>query len=251
MSTPLFLEAKTVPAGTEFPGSVQDYVLLIAQYISVAGNEGIIGLNFGSATPSTDGRDKPWFKTSGSGAPIGLFSWNGTTWAQTPLTVLSGTTAQRPASPNVGTQYFDTDVACSLIFERGKWRTLHGSPGDVKFVAKTTLALALTQNPGWSEFADGRGRVLGGAGSGPGLTERLYNDKVGEETVILATDELPAHAHAMEWKAYSGQHQNGSQGVGVYPVVTGTGNTNTQTVGTGKAHTNMQPTLFLWCLIKE
>lgn len=251
MSTPLFLESKVVPANAEFPGSVQAYVDLIAQYLAIAGNEGIIGLNFGSATPSADDRDKPWFKTSGSGAPIGLFSWNGTTWQQTPLTVLSGTTAQRPAIPSTGTQYFDTDISCALIFERGKWRTLAGVPGDVKFVAKTTLDEAIAQNPGWIEFADGRGRVLGGAGSGPGLTEREYGEKSGEESTVLTTDDLPAHSHGMEWKAYTGQHQNGSQGVGVYPVVTGTGSTNTQNAGTGKAHNTMQPTLFLWCLIKE
>lgn len=247
----LSLTAKTAPVDTEFPGSVQGYINLLAQYLGIAGDEGIIGINFGAATPSSDNRNKPWFKTNSTGVPLGLFSWNGTTWAQMPFALSSGTTPQRPTAPNAATIYFDTDINAALIFERGKWRTLAGSPGDIKHVAKTTLAAALTQNPGWVEFADARGRVLGAAGAGPGLTERAYNDKVGEETVTLTTDDLPAHAHATNWKAYSGQHQNGSQGAGVYPVVSGTGNADTATVGGDKAHMNMQPTIFVWCLIKE
>lgn len=247
----LSLVAKQVPADTEFPGSVQAYIDLLAEYLGVAGNEGIIGINFGAATPSSDDRDKPWLKTTSGGAPLGLFSWNGSTWSQMPFSISSGTTAQRPASPSSASLYFDTDINCALIFERAKWRTLNGSPGDIKYVAKATLAEAITQNPGWKEFADARGRVLGAAGSGPGLTERAYNEKVGEESVTLATDQLPAHAHGTAWKAYSGQHQNGSQGAGVYPVVTGTGSTNTESVGGDEAHNNMQPTLFVWCLIKE
>lgn len=247
----LSLTAKQVPADMEFPGSVQAYVDLLAEYLGIIGNEGIIGVNFGAATPSSDNRDKPWLKTNTGGAPLGWYSWNGSSWAAMSLTLSRGTTAQRPASPAEGTPYFDTDINCALVFERAKWRTLSGSPGDIKHVAKATLAEAITQNPGWKEFEDARGRVLGAAGSGPGLTERAYNDKVGEEAVKLATDHLPTHAHATGYKAYSGQHQNGSQGAGVYPVVTGTGSANTEPVGGDEAHNNMQPTLFVWCLIKE
>ena len=139
-----------------------------------------------------------------------------------------------------------------MIFERGKWRTLAGNPGDVKFVSKTTLALALTQNPGWAQFADANGRVVGAAGSGPGLTLRAVNEKLGEETVQLTSDQLPAHAHETTWKPYSGAFQNGPQPAGIFPVVTGlTSTAKTGTIGGDKAHSNMQPTLFLWCLIKE
>jgi hypothetical protein len=247
----LYLTAKTAPVDTEFPGSVQGYIDLLAQYLGIAGDEGILGINFGAATPTSDNRNKPWFKTTTTGTPLGLFSWNGTTWAQMPFAISSGTTAQRPASPNAATLYFDTDINTALIFERGRWRTIAGAPGDLKYVAKTTLAAALTQNPGWKEYEDARGRVLGAAGAGPGLTERAYNDKVGAETVTLTKDDLPAHAHAMNAKPYSGQHANGSQGAGVYPVVTGFGNADTGAIGGDKAHANMQPTLFVWCLIKE
>lgn len=51
---------------------------------------------------------------------------------------------------------------------------------------------------GTTNFAlpDLRGRVAVGAGAGPGLTPRVQAAKAGTETVVLNTNQLPAHTHA-------------------------------------------------------
>jgi len=65
------LQALTVPEGTEFPGTVQDLLELIAQYEEIIGLENFDGVNYGPNTPDAADRDKPWFKTTAGGAPIG------------------------------------------------------------------------------------------------------------------------------------------------------------------------------------
>lgn len=254
MSLDLTLEFGTPSSGTEFPGTVKTLGDLLAQYLVVTGAEDFIPVNFGPDTPGEDFRAYPWFKTDETGAPVGWFSWNGTAWEQMPTTVLSGNTAGRPAGVT-GLFYLDTDINCLLVYERGAWRTASGSPGDVKFVRAATIGAAITNNPGWVEDEAVRGRVIGGAGEGVGLTERAYEDEVGTETHTLDDDEVPEHEHDLPWAAFGGQHQNGTQEAGIYPIVTGSGSTDVSTTpdtGTGGlAHNNMQPTVFLFCLKKE
>jgi microcystin-dependent protein len=52
---------------------------------------------------------------------------------------------------------------------------------------------------GLTTFAlpDLRGRVPVGFGSGPGLSERTLGEVGGHETVTLASNQLPAHSHAL------------------------------------------------------
>ena len=161
------LEARTVPAETEFPGTVQELLALIAEYEAIIGLEDFSGINFGATEPGADERDRPWFKTDGSDNPIGWFAWDGSAWASIPIVLPSGPTASRPVTPDEGTQYFDTDINVALIYIDAAWVTLAGSPGDLKFVTGTTLAAVLTANPGWSHYTDGIGRVLAGAGFKP------------------------------------------------------------------------------------
>lgn len=254
MNPPLSIQSLAVPADAEFPGSVQGYVDLIAAYLRIIGGDAVVNINFGSSTPSSDDRDKPWFKTSPSGAPVGWYSWTGSTWAPTSFPLTRGTTAQRPAAPAEGTPYFDADINCALIFERARWRTLHGSPGDIKYVAKATLAEAITANPGWKEFTDARGRVLGAAGAGPGLTERAYNEKTGDEEVSLSIDQIPAHAHQTvvnPKKFRASIHDIETVAIGGGETTADPDSYKTSSVGGGQAHSNMQPTIFVWCLVKE
>lgn len=189
MGLNLQLEALLVPNGTEFPGTVQALLNLIAQYELIAGQEDFNGLNFGSTEPSEDNRDKPWYKTDESGNPIGLFAWDGAAWAPTPVTLPNGPTSGRPVSPPTGSVYFDTDINVELIYERSAWRTASGSPGDVKEVKATSVAAAITQNPGWIADPDSIGKFIQGA------DDSTQGDTGGTGGVTLTVDNLPAHHH--------------------------------------------------------
>lgn len=101
---------------------------------------------------------------NGFGTPIAWYFWNGTAWQPFNSIPQSGPSAGRPATPLSYQQYFDTDINVLIHWERGAWRTVAGSPGDVKPVMSTTAASALQQNPGWAIWGDAntsqRGRVI-------------------------------------------------------------------------------------------
>ena len=246
-----YLSALTFPSGTEIPGTMQGLANLLAQYFAVNGLSELGGINFGPTTPSEADRDKPWFKTDGSYNPIGLFSWNGSAWVTFDTGAIpSGPTASRPASPSVGQLYLDTDINCVLVWERAKWRTAHGSPGDVKFVKATDVATAIANNPGWVEDTVGQNYVIAGASS-----THPYGSTAGAETHTLTVAELPPHTHTVTSPRGS-EADNGDAGPYIvtsenqptaYPAFNGT----TSLAGLGTAHNNLQPTRYLWCLVKE
>lgn len=104
------------------------------------------------------GVDPPlWLRTSQDatttdssyGQPIGWLQWNGAAWVPFNSIPRNGSTALRPASPANFEQYFDTDINVLIHWERGQWRTVSGTPGDVKQVLFEVLTDALTFNPGW------------------------------------------------------------------------------------------------------
>ena len=92
------------------------------------------------------------------------------------------------------------------------------------------------------------GRSLACYGTGSGLTTRVLAKTVGEETHIDTIAEMPAHTHP-------GSYPNNAVGsVASTPVIAITNGTTTSasvpSQGGGGAHNNMQPTLFLNCMIK-
>jgi len=111
----------------------------------------------GNSTPP--GIDPPlWLRTTQDptdvnptayGDPIGWLEWNGTAWVPFNSIPRNGPTASRPTNPSDYQQYFDTTINSLLHWERGQWRTVSGTPGDVKQVLFETLELAITYNPGW------------------------------------------------------------------------------------------------------
>lgn len=129
------------------------------------------------------------------------------------------------------------------------------------------------------KLPDFRGRVLGGIGSGSGLTSRDLGDSVGAETHTLTTNQIPSHLHTGTTDS-AGAHthtSNATGGQGNYGLALADGNntaistdsslgelnlmtlpqaltinsngahTHTFTSGNtggGQSHNNMQPTLF-------
>lgn len=151
-----------------------------------------------------------WLRTW-MGRVIDWYFWDGTAWRPSGKIPPSGTTATRPTQPRDLEQYFDTDINVLLHWERGAWRTVSGSPGDVKFVSTEILTTALTANPGWEYVGesdqDAIGRVIGVASKDPGatpessfattsgITPRAAGDDVGSETHILTSLEIEQHTH--------------------------------------------------------
>lgn len=119
---------------------------------------------------------------------------------------------------------------------------------------------------------DAKGRVIGVAGAGAALTNRIPDVQVGLESVALAISEMPAHTHAdtghqhspgtlapsISFQTYIGAAGTGLTGTaftsnssagggtvgGGISGATALGNSVLSTVGGGVAHQNMQPTQF-------
>lgn len=249
-----------------------------------------------------------WLRTA-SGRAIGWYFWSGAEWRPSGNVLARGLTAARPADPVEGELYFDTSINASIIWERAAWRTLSGVPGDVKFVVTPTLSEALTNNPGWVYLGEKDvnfiGRVIGVASKdqvatgqipesnfapASGISQRESGEVDGEETHVLASDEIEQHTHLVGALAnlnsnnkidfyridngqnftapaprppnYAESAANGTNGTktGELPL-NGDGTmivTSTQLSLTGAAnytkaaepHNNVQPTLFLWALTK-
>lgn len=242
----LQLEALLVPFGTEFPPTVQGLLNLIAQYEAITGDEDFSGINYGPTEPDADSRDRPWFKTDGSGNPIGWFSWNGAAWTTIPVTASSGSTAERPSNAIAGQFFLDTDINVLLIYERSQWRTASGSPGDVKEVKASSIDDALTANPGWSEDTDSVGRFVLGVSDGSGFE---YGDTGGDAEVTLTEAQMPSHTHSVP----SGGNGLQADGNAANPagIVAGRTATVTGSTGGGDAHTNMPPFIAYWRIVKD
>jgi microcystin-dependent protein len=97
---------------------------------------------------------------------------------------------------------------------------------------------------------DTRGRVLGGVGSGPGLSNRVIGQAVGAETHTLTTSEMPSHTHTgttdpAGWAAASYSTTTAFTDSSADDTGSHTHTFTTDPTGGGLAHNNMQPTLFI------
>lgn len=239
------LQPLTVPQGTEFPGTFQELIDLVCQYIAITGLNPFSGINFGDVEPAADERDRPWFKTDGGGNPIGWFSWNGSAWTPTPIQAQTGGTSSRPVSPATGQVFFDSDIGTLLIWDGTKWTTASGSPGDVKEVKAANISDALTNNPGWSEDTDSAGMVIVGVTTGTGFE---FNDTGGEVTHALTEDENGPHTHTVRSNNLQADG-NASNPVGIVSGVQLTGESGSS--GLGDPHNNMMPYRCYFRLVKD
>jgi len=123
-----------------------------------------------------------------------------------------------------------------------------------------TIGITFGAGNGTTTFnlPDAQGRVLGGVGTGTGLSARSQGQKVGAETHTLTSAEMPEHSHSITDNGHSHTiPMSGAALTGVGPAddVTQGGaefSTNSSTTGItidptggGGAHNNMQPTLFI------
>lgn len=136
-----------------------------------------LGLTTPASTPP-----QVWLKTTkdatdidpSHGDPIGWYVFDGTNWVPFVGIVTSGPSASRPTGATEYQQFYDTDIAVLIWWERGQWRTVSGVPGDTKFVVFETLVDALRINPGWDVFGSNnqayRGRLIVQAAKDAGAT---------------------------------------------------------------------------------
>jgi hypothetical protein len=203
--------APTTNVGPWLKGGTQWYVWsdVSNSYVPLDVSQSItIPYFIGNAQPATN--EPPlWLQTTanstdndpnGFGTPIGWYFWNGSAWQPFNSVPTSGPTAARPAAPVNYQQYFDTDINVLIHWERAQWRTVAGSPGDLKYTTASTAASALLQNPGWVIFSDSvtayRGRALSqatqDAGASPaysqtppsGVPSRAVGVTWGESTLL-------------------------------------------------------------------
>ncbi len=98
------LNPLNVPSGTEFPGTVQGLLQLIAEYMEITGLSDFNGVNYGSVEPDPADRDKAWLRTTGGGEFLGWYVWTGAAWTILPSKAYVGTEVERDAlaSPQEG-----------------------------------------------------------------------------------------------------------------------------------------------------
>jgi len=126
-----------------------------------------------------------------------------------------------------------------------------------------TIGITFGAGNGTTTFnlPDAQGRVLGGVGTGTGLSARSQGQKVGAETHTLTSAEMPEHSHDVTDPGHSHGYFNNTNDAS--PAVslstmdvadnadvsatTGSSITNItiDPTGGGGAHNNMQPTLFI------
>ena len=252
----LFLQPGTAAQNDQLPGTPQALLNYVSANTGIAGTSLFNGINFGSATPSPDNQNLPWFKTDSFGNPLGLYSWNGVAWAGIATQTPSGPSTARPVSPTVGLQFYDTTIGGLIFWNSTIWSTVSGMVGDVKEVQAPDITTALTNNPGWVQDTASIGCVIGGAGSANGsIAAHAYGSQVGEEAHTMLLGELVPHSHTEIYATYTGAFQNGPQPAGVLPAVTpastGLPVVSTNSSGGGTPFNVLQPTLYYWRLVKQ
>jgi hypothetical protein len=194
--------------GLWLKGGTKPYVFDIntARYIPMDLSDSVDALfQIGDNVP--DNTNPPiWLKTKG-GRAIGWFFFDGTFWKRDASVVFAAPTVSRPTDPEALEQMYDSDIATLIWYERGEWRTVSGSPGDVKFVVHDTLEEALRYNPGWevvgANQTSWRGRLISqatkDAGSSPttvlgvpaGVAERAAHEIYGETDGVAIDGSSP------------------------------------------------------------
>lgn len=119
------LNPLNVPFATEFPGTVQGLLQLIAEYMEITGLQDFNGVNYGSVEPDPEDRDKAWLRTDGGGNFLGWYVWTGAAWTILPSKAYVGTQATRDglASPQDGWMFHVVGTGLSTYVEsEAEWQ---------------------------------------------------------------------------------------------------------------------------------
>ena len=98
---------------------------------------------------------------------------------------------------------------------------------------------------------DLRGRVPMHQGTGPGLSTYVIGQKAGTETVTVLATQMPAHTHSITGPRGANNGDIGGTYLQTSLEAWESLTKTTTSVGSGIAHNNLQPTRYLWCLVKE
>ena len=155
------------------------------------------------------------------------------------------------------------------------WLLCNGAMVSRTLYANLFAAIGTTWGigDGFSTFTlpDLRSRSIVGSGQGTGLSNRILGQSLGEETHLLTTSEMPAHAHSITDPGhnhvsapYTGAVRNTGDGTTTSTDYT-VGENDTKTMGAisiaatgitvnstavGVAHNNMQPSVVCQMIIK-
>jgi hypothetical protein len=222
-----------------------------------------------------------WFKLNdAANRVIGTLFYVGGRWQS--LGGTSGPTSERPANPAAYEKYFDTTINVELIFERSQWRTVSGSPGDVKAIRASTAVDAVLKNPGWEILGTGetdntawRGCVIGQAtkdASGgvtdlnvnsPTVSEHAALSVTGKENTELTVANLPEHSHltvadeestagnpTADTRVARERQAGGDRDYQLEQSSLEATIGKSSVVGDGDGFSVVQPTLYLWHITK-
>lgn len=136
-----------------------------------------------------------------------------------PAVILSGFVVMSAANA-IPSGYLDCNGA---LISRTTYPTLFTAIGTTYGVGDGSTTFALPNMSARFPCAVGVG--------GSGISTKSLGEVGGKESHVMLDTDLVGHTHNLPFKAFSGQHQNGVQASGVYPMVTGTGDSETGTAG--------------------
>lgn len=172
-------------------------------------------VNVGNTTPSSENRDKPWFRLNADGTPDGWYAYANGNWLR------------RYTGPDPGAIIMWDGAAAGID-------TLDG--GEVG-------AATLTTGPFWERVTSMDAKFPIGVGTLPTSgTVLAVGDTGGAEKVTLALDQIPSHDHGIPNKKLIHQtlsagvlHQQGGNDLSISTFQADGGDSNDATV----AHDNL------------
>lgn len=206
---------------TSWQTTLEDFFAAVSGYLPGAYNT----FNYGSQTPSSDDRGKPWFRLNSDGSPDRWYVFFDGMWV-----------SPHPIEPE------DDEV-----------RIWSGSEADISLKdGGNTNAVTLTDGPFWRRANAYNARTVVGVGTLPDSgTVIAVNDTGGEDEVELDTTELPSHTHQAKHSGAEADGNVANPTGGLLGSAAGTDYTFTsEATGGGLGHNNMPPWIGVYFIVR-